>query len=258
MKMKFNIPKIDSLKEKVNTVKNKIKKTKEDKVKIQPRYYGLLFLMILLGVVTVATNIKTYNDITSERYLEYELPIDIQVNANEENIDKINYETAISSISTNVSNIKAETKEQSQNDVQKTKVKYIWPVEGEVLREYAKDSLIYSKTMEMWLIHTGIDIKTVLGESVKCIADGTVVAIERDSFYGNVVKVQHANNYISVYANLADVDLPSVNAKLKQGDVVGRVGETAYGECEEEMHLHFEITKDGASINPEEFLNNKE
>ena len=258
MKMKFNIPKIDSIKEKVSTVKNKIKKTKADKVKIQPRYYGLLFLMILLGVVTVATNIKTYTDITAEKYIKYELPIDIQVNANEENIDKTNYETAISSISTNISNIKVETKEQNKNNVQKTKDKYIWPVEGKIICGYAKDTLEYSKTLEMWLIHTGIDIKTVLGEIVKCIADGTVISVERDSFYGNVVKVKHNNNYISVYANLADVDLPNVNAKLKQGDVVGRVGDTAYGECEEEMHLHFEITKDGTSINPEEFLNNKE
>ena len=104
--MKFNIPKINEIKEKVNNVKEKIKKTKENKTKIQPRYYGLLFLMILLGVVTVANNIKTYNDITSEKYVKYELPIEIEVDQNE--VELVEYETAISSISTNVSNIKEE------------------------------------------------------------------------------------------------------------------------------------------------------
>ena len=36
---------------------------------------------------------------------------------------------------------------------------FINPVEGEILRNYAKDSLIYSNTLEEWIVHLGIDIK---------------------------------------------------------------------------------------------------
>lgn len=253
--MKFNIPKINEIKEKVNNVKEKIKKTKENKTKIQPRYYGLLFLMILLGVVTVANNIKTYNDITSEKYVKYELPIEIEVD--EDEVELVEYETAISSISTNVSNIKEEVVDnKTQEDNYKSET-YIWPISSKVIREYSKDSLIYSKTMGMWLIHNGIDIKAVLGDEVKAIADGQVISINSDSFYGNVVKIKHKNGYVSIYAGLANIDLPELNKKIVQGECIGKVGNTVYGESEEETHIHFEITKDGANINPEEVLNNQ-
>lgn len=253
MKMKCNIPKMKDIKSKVNIVKEKIKKRKEDNVKIQMKYYGLLFLMILLGVVTVATNIKTYNDITAERYIKYELPKDIQTDANDVNI--IKYETAISSISTNVSNITEEKNTNKLNSKENTKDKYIWPVEGPVITEYAKDTLVYSKTLEMWLIHTGIDIQSEMGTNVLSIADGKVISVENNTFYGNIVKIEHNDGYVSVYANLAEENLPKLNQKIKQGEVIGTVGDTAYGESEEESHLHFEIIKDDTNMDPEEFLN---
>ncbi len=249
--MKFNIQKI---KEKMNVVVEKAKKKKENNVKIQPRYYGLLFLMILLGVVTVANNIKTYNDITAERYVKYELEEDVEVN--KDNVEVIKYETAISSISTNVSNIKEEVK-QNEEIIKDKKEKYIWPLNGEIIREYSKDSLSYSKTMGMWLIHEGIDIKAELGMEVKAICDGKVISVVNDSFYGNIVKIKHKDGYVSMYANLADVELPKLNQTITKGEVVGKVGKTSYGEYEEENHLHFEITKDETNINPEEFLNNQ-
>ncbi len=252
--MKFNIPKMDKVKESINNIKNKVKNKKENKIKIHTRYYGLLFLMILLGVVTIANNINVYNNLTRENYIEYKLPGDVQTDA--EKVEVVEYETAISSISTNVSNIKEEKKNISVE--KEIKDKYLWPVDGEIIREYAKDTLIYSKTLDMWLIHTGIDISANLGDEVKSIADGKVISIESNNFYGNIVRIQHANEYISVYSNLAAEDLPKLNDNIKQGDVIGKIGDTAYGESDEESHLHFEIMRDETSINPEEFLNNME
>lgn len=253
--MKFNIPKMDKVKEGINNIKNKVKNKKENKVKIHTRYYGLLFLMILLGVVTVANNINVYNTLSKENYIEYKLPSDVQTEAN--NVEVAKYETAISSISTNVSNIKEDKTSGTIDNTKDTKLKRVWPVDGEIIREYAKDTLIYSKTLGMWLIHTGIDIKSELGENVKCIADGKVISIESNNFYGNVVRIEHEDGYISVYSNLAEDNLPKVNQKINKGEIIGTIGDTAYGESEEESHLHFEIIKDGTNINPEEFLNNQ-
>ena len=253
--MKFNIPKMDKVKEGINNIKNKVKNKKENKVKIHTRYYGLLFLMILLGVVTVANNINVYNTLSKENYIEYKLPSDVQTEAN--NVEVAKYETAISSISTNVSNIKEDKTSDTIDNTKDTKLKRVWPVDGEIIREYAKDTLIYSKTLGMWLIHTGIDIKSELGENVKCIADGKVISIESNNFYGNVVRIEHEDGYISVYSNLAEDNLPKVNQKINKGEIIGTIGDTAYGESEEESHLHFEIIKDGTNINPEEFLNNQ-
>ncbi|MBR6613765.1 MAG: M23 family metallopeptidase [Clostridia bacterium] len=253
--MKFNIPKMDKVKEGINNIKNKVKNKKENKVKIHTRYYGLLFLMILLGVVTVANNINVYNTLSKENYIEYKLPSDVQTEAN--NVEVAKYETAISSISTNVSNIKEDKTSDTIDNEEEKKLKRVWPVDGEIIREYAKDTLIYSKTLGMWLIHTGIDIKSELGENVKCIADGKVISIESNNFYGNVVRIEHEDGYISVYSNLAEDNLPKVNQKINKGEIIGTIGDTAYGESEEESHLHFEIIKDGTNINPEEFLNNQ-
>ena len=60
-----------------------------------------------------------------------------------------------------------------------------------------------------------------------------------------------------MYANLADIELPKLNQEITRGEIIGKVGKTSSGEYEEENHLHFEITKDETSINPEEFLNNQ-
>ena len=250
MKINCSIPKWKNVKEKINIVKEKIKKQRESKEKIQLRYYGLLFLMILLGTVTVATNIKTYNDITRENYIEYKFPADVEVGNND--VDISVFETAISSISTNVSNVTEEI-EKPGNKENKT-IEYIWPVEGEIIRDYAKDNLIFSKTMGMWMIHTGIDIKAKLDTEVKCIADGKVIAVENNSFYGNVVKIQHDEKYVSVYANLGDEKLPKLNQKVSQGEIIGLVGDTAYGESYEENHLHLEIKLNETNIDPKELL----
>ena len=110
----------------------------------------------------------------------------------------------------------------------------------------------------MWLIHMGIDIKAKIGEQVKSIANGKIIAVENDIFYGNIVKIKHSNGYVSIYTNLAEEDLPKINQNVEKGETIGKIGTSAYGESEEESHLHFEITKDEASIDPEEFLNNEE
>ena len=70
-----------------------------------------------------------------------------------------------------------QNKQENANKVNEDKVqeiKFIYPVEGEVIKEFAKDSLIYSETLEEWVTHTGIDIKAERATVVKSVADGTV------------------------------------------------------------------------------------
>lgn len=52
------------------------------------------------------------------------------------------------------------------------------PVEGEILREYAKDSLVYSPTLDEWITHNGLDITAAKTTVVKASADGTVKSIK--------------------------------------------------------------------------------
>lgn len=236
MKIKYNIPKLNKFKESVKNIKESIKNNKNLKSKTNFKYYALLILMLMFGVFTF--NLNRYSESKQEKYTEYNLEQD-------EN-DAIKYETAISSISTNVEE-KIVTKANEDEE-------YIAPVEGNIIKEYAKDKLVYSKTLDMWKTHTGIDIAVELGTDVKVVSNGTVMDIAKSNFYGNTVKVEHEDGYISVYCNLDDKLSVNVGDSLKKGDVIGKVGVTSYGEIADESHLHFEMLKDNETVDPTQLL----
>ena len=54
------------------------------------------------------------------------------------------------------------------------------PVEGEIIRKYAKDDLVYSDTLEEWITHFGIDIKAPKTSIVKAAEAGKNKAIKND------------------------------------------------------------------------------
>ena len=72
-------------------------------------------------------------------------------------------------------NKKAE-EETKQEAVQE--LKFIKPVEGEVVKEYSKENLIFSETLQEWTVHTGVDIKADKTTVVKAVSDGKIKAIK--------------------------------------------------------------------------------
>ena len=133
---------------------------------------------------------------------------------------------------TNVENNNNDKKEEAkQNEVQennKTKeenntVNFIFPVEGDVIKEYAKDNLIYSETLEEWITHSGIDIKADRAAIVKATADGTVKSIKNDPRYGLTVTIEHNDGYVSSYSSLLTAEF------VKEGEKVTRGTNYRYG-----------------------------
>jgi murein DD-endopeptidase MepM/ murein hydrolase activator NlpD len=131
------------------------------------------------------------------------------------------------------------------------------PVFGEVSFEYAKDKLLYSKTLDEWRSHSGLDLKADRGTPVKVVADGVVTEIKNDPRIGITIIVDHLNGLKTVYANLANGDMVSPNQKVKQGEVIGSVGNTASFESAEPAHLHFEVLKNNKNVNPSDYLPKK-
>ena len=125
------------------------------------------------------------------------------------------------------------------------------PVEGEIIREFAKDSLVYSATLDEWVTHDGIDIKAEKATVVKASADGTVKSIKNDPRYGLTVVIEHVNGFTTVYSNLLTAEFIEEGEKVEQGQTIATVGNTATFEIADESHLHFEIRKDNVSIDPE-------
>ena len=76
------------------------------------------------------------------------------------------------------------------------------PVEGEIIKEFAKNNLVYSDTLGEWITHYGIDIKADKTTVVKSSAAGTVKYIKNDPRYGLTIVIEHKSGYKTVYANL--------------------------------------------------------
>jgi len=68
--------------------------------------------------------------------------------------------------------------------------------------------------------------------------------------YGNVIKIDHGYGYVTVYAHL-NRRLVSKGDKVERGDHIGDVGSTGRSTG---PHLHYEIQKDGKTVNPLKYL----
>ncbi|NLM09661.1 MAG: M23 family metallopeptidase [Clostridiaceae bacterium] len=131
---------------------------------------------------------------------------------------------------------------------------FVLPLEGKILTDYAMDRLLYSKTLDEWRTHSGIDIEAPRGEAIKAVADGYIKEIKEDPCYGITIVIDHENGYKSVYSNLASASMVSVNQRVKAGDAISSVGNTAVFECADPPHLHFEMYKDDKLIDPKTVL----
>lgn len=142
------------------------------------------------------------------------------------------------------------TSNEVEADKKNEEVKFEAPVKGEIIREFAPDSLVYSETLEEWVTHNGVDIKADKTSVVKAAASGTVFAIKNDPRYGLTVIVNHAGGYKTVYSNLLTAEFVVEGEEIEAGQTIGTVGNTATFEFLDDYHLHFELMKDGEYVNP--------
>ena len=94
---------------------------------------------------------------------------------------------------------------------------------------------MYSETLKEWITHLGIDIKAEKATVVKASADGTVKAIKNDPRYGLTIIIEHSNGYQTLYANLLTTEFVSEGEKVKSGQTIGTVGDTAVYEVVDEV-----------------------
>ena len=73
---------------------------------------------------------------------------------------------------------------------------------NEVVREYSEKEPSYSKTLDLWEIHKGLDISAEKGYEIKSLLNGKVVNVFKDDKHGMSVRVQSDNNVVVVYSNL--------------------------------------------------------
>lgn len=164
----------------------------------------------------------------------------------ETNVNMQNETTKTEPAEKNEENISNETvtKEETKD------ISFAMPIDGEIVRGFAKESLVYSETLQEWIVHQAIDIKANSRDVVKSAADGTVTAIKNDPRYGLTVIIEHNRGFKTVYSNLLTAEFVVEGENVKQGQTLGTVGSSATFEIADEPHLHFEMLKDSEYVDP--------
>ena len=150
-------------------------------------------------------------------------------------------------------NAKTEKKEQSSKE-KDGKIELEAPVKGQVIREFAKESLVFSNTLQEWITHNGVDIKADKTTVVKSASSGTVTAIKNDPRYGLTVIINHDNGYQTIYSNLLTAEFVVKGEKVEKGQSIGTVGNSASFEVADDYHLHFELLKNNEYLDPTVYI----
>lgn len=126
-------------------------------------------------------------------------------------------------------------------------VRLIAPVNGTVSSPFGERMHPIKKTMEF---HRGIDIEAKEGTQIRAALGGEVVEASEGPTYGKYIRIQHGDGIITVYAHCSKL-IAEKGQTVKQGDIIAEVGDTgaAIG-----SHLHFELWKDGKSLNPSNYI----
>jgi murein DD-endopeptidase MepM/ murein hydrolase activator NlpD len=94
--------------------------------------------------------------------------------------------------------------------------------------------------------HPGIDIAVAVGSLVRASGGATVQQAGQDPEYGFFVLLDHSDDYQSMYGHLSRI-LVTPQMTVSAGEVIGLSGNSGRSTA---PHLHFEIRKQGLSLDP--------
>jgi murein DD-endopeptidase MepM/ murein hydrolase activator NlpD len=102
--------------------------------------------------------------------------------------------------------------------------------------------------LNKWRSHKGVDYAAPMGTKVKVTSDGIVALVGKQSGYGNVIMINHAGRYSTVYGHLSRFTAGLHRGQhVGQGEVIGYVGMTGLATG---PHLHYEFRVDGTQRDP--------
>ena len=132
------------------------------------------------------------------------------------------------------------TKVASLNGVKLT----VKPVSGVITSRFGNRESIRSHS------HSGLDIGAPKGTPIKAAAGGTVTFAGYSGGYGYVVKISHGGGIKTYYAHCSKLYVKKGDT-VSAGDKIAAVGSTGNSTGN---HLHFEVVKNGTSLNPQHYL----
>jgi murein DD-endopeptidase MepM/ murein hydrolase activator NlpD len=105
----------------------------------------------------------------------------------------------------------------------------------------------FTKTMAF---HSGIDFSAPSGTAVLASGKGKITKVSRDPAYGIYIEIEHSDGFASKYAHLRATTVKE-GQTVTRGEKIGEVGSTGRSTS---PHLHYEISRNGNTINPMQAL----
>lgn len=122
-----------------------------------------------------------------------------------------------------------------------------WPVDkGVIVRKFGK---VWDPDLNIVTTNNGIDISVPSGTPVHAVSGGKIAQIAYLPTYGNIVIIRHVRSYLTVYANLAKINVAK-NDIVANREVIGISGPVPEGGS----LVHFEIWKGKVKQDPQKWL----
>lgn len=132
---------------------------------------------------------------------------------------------------------------------------FVWPVGTngvpKITSGYGFREDVFNPFTEEVSFHGGIDLKGEDGDPVYATAEGRVLYTFYDhSLMGMLIVIQHRNGFSTGYGHLSAIHVRE-GQRVERGEIIGEIGNTGRSNG---AHLHYEIRKDGATLDPLNFL----
>jgi LysM repeat protein len=139
--------------------------------------------------------------------------------------------------------VKSETAEKKQYVIKAKTPDFISPVNGKVLTKFGEKT--------PYGVNKGVNIAAKEGTKIVASADGRIIYADYDATFGYLVIIKvDGQNIVTSYAHMEDLII-SKGKPIKQGDVIGYVGNT--GKVDK-FQLHFGIREGKTAKDPLKFV----
>lgn len=122
-----------------------------------------------------------------------------------------------------------------------------WPTEGRIVMGYGAQ---VNPRFGTRTFRNGVDIEAAVGKDVLAVHAGHVIYTGWFKGYGNLIIVDHGNEYYTLYAHIAEIEAKE-GEDVRQGQRIGTVGDTG---SLAGPRLYFEVRYQGKPQDPEQWL----
>jgi murein DD-endopeptidase MepM/ murein hydrolase activator NlpD len=117
----------------------------------------------------------------------------------------------------------------------------------------------HNKTLDAYYVHTGVDFSASAGTEVLAVEKGVVESIYKDDLLlGTEIVLDHGDGLKTVYRFVTEAEGLKVGDRVEKGQVIACVAEANGNEYKDGAHLHFEVRKDGKTVDPATYLTMEE